>query len=174
MVSLSVPVKRGSFHKTAMRDLQIDHHKPWQDIHWKTIQAAYSASPFYEYYIDDLAPFFSDRSKFLWDHNLKIMDAVLEQLRISKNYRVSTGYIAEIHSKTDLDYRESIHPKCQVPDAWFQSLPYHQVFEDRSGFIPDLSILDLIFNTGPDATEILRKTLTPPGTSAEPDNTEDS
>ena len=169
MVTLTVPVKRGSFHKTALRDLEIDHTKPWQAIHWKTIQASYRASPFYEYYADVLRPFFSRNTRFLWDHNMEILDAVLELLNIEKKYRITSQYIDDPDPHDDLDFRTSIHPKRHEKDPWYRDAAYHQVFEDRHGFIPGLSILDLIFNTGPDARHILHRSLEKPGnTSLDP------
>jgi len=159
VVTLSVPVKRGSFHKTALRDLEIDHEKTWYPVHWKTIQASYQASPFFEYYADDLHPLISSKIKFLWDLNLEITDTLLKLLEIPRDYTVSSDYLDDMDNPNNLDYRQSIHPKHPSRDPWFQSVPYHQVFEDRHGFIPDLSILDLLFNMGPDTVDVLRQSL---------------
>ncbi len=158
-LALTVPVKRGSFHKTAMKDLEIDYNTKWQANHWRTIESAYSSAPFFQFYADDIKPFFSVRTKFLFDHNQHILDTMLKLTGIPANYTISKEYIKEDKTIENYDYRMKIRPKNQPDDPIFRPHPYYQVFDDRLGFIPDLSILDLVFNAGPETTGILKKSL---------------
>jgi hypothetical protein len=153
--ALQVPVKKGSFHKTLIRDLTIDYETPWQKNHLKTIESAYSSSPFFEFYIDDIAPFYAKKYKFLIDLNHEILSTTLAWFEIEKQINFTDEFCIVTDGP---DFRNTIHPKKskQVADAGFMQEPYLQGFEQRHGFIPNLSILDLVFNTGPEAYIIIK------------------
>ncbi|MFY9153572.1 MAG: WbqC family protein, partial [Prolixibacteraceae bacterium] len=154
-IALIVPVEKGRGPKIKIKDLRIAYDEEWQRNHWRTIFSAYNSSPFFEYYADDLEPFFRKRHEFLFDYNQKITETILEILEIpaSLNFTEEFGKVPE----NCLNFREQISPKAHKTNADPNySLPeYTQVFGEKFGFVPDLSILDLIFNEGPSAQQIL-------------------
>lgn len=154
-VSLIVPVEKGRGKKIRMKDLRIAYDEEWQRNHWRTIFSAYSSSPFFEYYADDIEPFFRKRYQFLFDFNQQITEAILEILDISANLFLTEDF--EKVPENCLNFREQISPKTHLidPDSHFAAQSYTQVFSEKFGFIPDLSILDLLFNEGPSAHSIL-------------------
>ncbi len=158
-IALTVPVKRGSFHKVAIKDLEIDNGKQWQKLHFKTIEASYKAAPFYEFYTDDLNGVIFSNTRYLWDLNIKILDLLLNLIGIRKDYSITTSYMNQEEETEVLDYRKKITPKNAGPDPFFTPIPYPQVFGDRFGFIEDLSILDLLFNAGPESCGILERSI---------------
>jgi len=154
--SLQVPVQRGSFHKTVLRDLKIAYDTNWQKNHLKTIESAYRSSPFYDFYIDDIEPFFTKKTEFLIDLNTQILETCLNWLELPLLFKLTEQYI---NQSDENDFRQIIHPKSHknLIDNQFTPYQYVQVFSDRFGFKRNLSILDLIFNTGPEAKTILNE-----------------
>ena len=132
-----------------MEGALISDHGNWRHLHWQALQTAYGDSPFFEYYEDDLRPFFTERRwERLTDFNADICRTMCRLLDIHPDIKPTTEY-----SKNGdfIDFREAIRPKHPLPDADFQPRRYWQVFEQRHGFLPNLSILDLLFNMGPEA-----------------------
>ncbi len=158
-LSLTVPVLRGSFHKTSINELKIDYNKRWQDVHWRAIESGYRSAPFFDFYEEEIKPFFAKKTKFLIDFNNELTNAILKILSIDTPIVNTETYNRIDKMDNVIDYRESIRPKRNIPDKDFQSYPYHQVFEEKLGFIENLSILDLIFNSGPEAIDILNKSI---------------
>jgi hypothetical protein len=153
-IQLIVPVVKGRGPKTLIKDLQISYDTDWQRNHWRTIFSAYSSSPFFEYYKDDIFPFFATKHKFLLDFNLKIHETVCELLEI-ENTAVLTANFEKVPEGT-VNLRERISPKIKIiSDNDFQPVKYTQVFSDKLGFVPNLSILDLLFNEGPNGYSVL-------------------
>jgi len=157
-LTLVVPVKRGSFHKTAIKKLEIDYDTNWQANHWHSITSAYKSAPFFEFYIDDLIPFYKQKFRYLIDYNTSLMKIFLGHLDIKQRFSFTKSFKNQYPSKL-LDFREKIHPKRYFIDPWFKNLEYSQVFSSKHGFIPNLSILDLLFNLGPDSVEFLTKSI---------------
>jgi hypothetical protein len=155
-LSLSIPVQRGSESKILTQEVRIDNHCRWKSVHLKAIESAYRSSPFYIYYIDDLLPIFNQTHEFLVDFNSEIQNAILDLLSVKANI-IPTQDFRKAKNPFD-DYVERIHPKSRMmqEDPTFNPTPYYQVFESKFGFIPNLSILDLLFNVGPSALEILQ------------------
>lgn len=151
-LTLSIPVKKGHTQKTRITDILIDYDTPWQKLHWRAIMSAYKSSPYYEYYIDELSDLYFSKHKYLFDFNHRILEKILLQTEINTDIFFTDEYLSEYPDNTD-DLREAIHPKVQMsrPDPDFIPVEYDQVFSERSGFASNLSIIDLIFNTGPDA-----------------------
>lgn len=149
--SLSVPVEKSGKTKCPMKDVRISEHNDWRHLHWNALRTAYGESPFFEFYADDIHPFFEKRWAYLLDFNLEITGKICTLLDIDTNFRPSTVFL----NKSDLngidDFRDVIHPKHPLPDTSFQPRKYHQVYEQKTGFIPNLSILDLLFNEGNEA-----------------------
>lgn len=159
LLTLSIPVDKGSELKVKTKDVIITYAEDWQKMHWRTIISAYNNSPFFQYYEDDFAPFYQEqRWKYLIDFNLEIQEMVLDLLGISTEIKLSSDYYQEA-AENILDLRETIHPKKQrqKPDLFFSPEPYTQVFEDKFAFQPNLSIIDLLFNEGPESVEILKQ-----------------
>ncbi|HEY6915317.1 MAG TPA: WbqC family protein [Paludibacter sp.] len=144
-MALSIPVEKAGKEKMLTRDVRISEHNDWQLQHWRSIESAYNSTPFFEYYKDDLLPFYEKKWIFLWDFNQAIQSKVLELLDIQPEIKLTTEYRLKLDEGV-MDLRESIHPKKETPFVELKS--YYQVFEQRYGFQPNLSIIDLLFNMG--------------------------
>ena len=129
--TLSVPVNGSG----SIRDIHISDHNNWRHLHWQALASAYGSSPFFEYYADDIAPFFEKKWDSLFDYNLEITCKMCELLDLRKEIQLTDSYQG---SAIDLQQKAD-------------SKPYYQVFQSRHGFLPDLSILDLLFNMGPES-----------------------
>ncbi len=147
---LSIPVIKKSGSKQLVKDIEIDYSTPWQKLHWKSIESAYANSPYYEYYMDDLIPFYEKKTKFLADLNEALLYLCLRYTGLNFSFKRSKEFIPV--GKMD-DPRYFLSPKrnIEAENSWFRPEAYNQVFSDRFGFVPNLSILDLIFNIGPEA-----------------------
>ncbi|WP_461532703.1 WbqC family protein [Sinomicrobium sp.] len=149
---LSIPVKHlktGAHQK--YKDVRIEEESTWAKLHWKTLQTAYRSSPFFEFYEDDLAGIFHQKHDFLMDLNLATINLICEILQIELKQTFTTEYQKET---TELeDFRHLVNAK---EEPHFKLSPYTQVFEEKHGHIPNLSILDLLFNEGPNATSYLK------------------
>jgi hypothetical protein len=158
--ALSVPVVKNHGHKMPIRDVQIDYAERWQQQHWRALTAAYNNSPFFAHYADDLRPLYERRERFLFDLNCTLLEQIIKWLGLS----VTIAYSVDYQRVTHFDYRYSISPKCAATQAGggFQPQPYYQVFGERFGFTPNLSIVDLLFNEGNEAREILRRSVNTP------------
>ncbi len=155
IIPLSVPVVKAN-SKTLIKDLRIVYTTNWQKLHFKGIESAYKNSPYYEYYIDDLIPFFEKKETFLLDLNNAILATILNLLKLKKNILYTSDYIPQ-NTPNYTDLRTAIHPKAshRNPGIAFLSHPYRQTFNDRFPFAANLSILDLIFCSGPESKEKL-------------------
>lgn len=158
-----------SLSKTPMHRVVVSEHGDWRHRHWQAIVSAYRSSPFFDYYADDFGAAFHRRDLRLVDYNAALRDFVLAALDLHPDLSVNTGrYLAVEESAAAampgafppdsiLDYRETLRPK--VPfgfDPHYHPVTYWQVFASRHGFLPNLSILDLLFNMGPEARLVLR------------------
>ena len=190
--TLTVPIERYDGMKCAMRDIRISDHGNWRHLHWQALVSAYGETPFFEYYADDIRPFFEEhRWKYLLDFNLDITQTLCSLLDVRPDLTLSDHYIdadeticgsgslsgaaaglseafesfggavkglggaAESLGSSSacslfVDYRDAIRPKHPLPDAEFEARPYYQVRAQRHGFLPNLSVLDLLFNEGPE------------------------
>ncbi|WP_372792901.1 WbqC family protein [Lutibacter sp.] len=147
--SLTVPFQHSKGIKQKTKDIKIDYKDDWHKIQLKTLETAYSSSPFFEFYVDDLQPIFKKRSTYLLDLNLKCHQFVMDCLQLE----VSTSKTTEYHKEFDfLDARSLAIAK---PEKVFNLEHYFQVFNSNHGFISNLSILDLLFMEGPNALNYL-------------------
>ena len=150
-----MPVIHESKHES-VRDILISSHGNWQHHHWNAIQTAYGDSPFLMYYADELRPFFEKQWKYLFDFNTEITESVCQLIDISPDIRFTEGYVsADRLPSATADYREAINPKQPADDPDFEPRRYWQVFEQRYGFMPNLSVLDLLFCCGPESIYFL-------------------
>ncbi|MFT3738257.1 MAG: WbqC family protein [Breznakibacter sp.] len=159
-MALSVPVEKPAGTKTCDKDILLSYDTPWQANHWRTLVSAYQSSPFFEYYADDFEPFYTQRFKYLMDYNLQLMQTVCGNIGLSCGIYLSDTYAT---SPADvLDLRRSVSPRvgCQTDGHGdYVPQPYWQVFKEKFGFTPNLSIVDLLFCMGPESIEVLRKSI---------------
>ena len=177
--TLSIPVEhtqeKGEDSSRLITDIRISNHGNWRHLHWNTLMSAYGDSPFFDYYVDDLKPFFEDRWENLFDFNMAITHKMCELLDIHPNIQFTESYVASripsVSSVSSIprvasplspssllspsnpstiiqDFRASIRPKNPIPDETFTPQTYYQVYQKKWGFQPNLSILDLLFNMG--------------------------
>ena len=145
--ALTVPVEH--HNSQLIKDLRISDHGNWRHLHWNALQSAYGESPFFEYYQDDIRPFFEKRWTFLLDFNEEIREKMCELIDIRPKVSFSSEFSMECGEFTD--YRNTITPKHPEPDPDFSPKPYYQVYGQKHGFLPNLSVLDLLFNMGPES-----------------------
>lgn len=143
--TLTVPVEHGD--SLLIKDIRISDHGNWRHLHWNALKSAYGESPFFEYYQDDIRPFFEQRWTFLLDFNEAIRQKICELIDIQPVLSLTEMYMPDVSEK---DYRETIRPKHPVSDSDFLLKPYYQVYKGKYGFLPNLSILDLLMNMGPE------------------------
>jgi len=180
---LTIPVSKPDGNRTMTKDVRINDALPWQSIHWRSFEAAYNKSPFFLYYQDYLIPFYERKFSYLLDFNLGLLDVLFQALRINRQVILTGHYEKHPPDITDRrDYPDTYHPESGIryPVSGIRqpetNIPpcqgvvsaslrhrvtriahpeYHQVFGDRFGFLHDLSIVDLLFNTGPETIEYL-------------------
>ena len=155
---LVIPVKK-QHGETLITEAEIDYQMNWRNIHLKSMESAYRLSAFYEYFADDFKGFYEKETRLLFDWNQELLKSVLHLLGIRQEPAV-TGFW-EKKPDNCCDHRQCIHPKGRLkqPDINFSPLPYQQVFQERYGFIANLSIIDLLFNEGPQALEVMRRSV---------------
>lgn len=150
-LSLNIPVIHTQKQRKKYRDVKIFNEYKWQLNHWKSLESAYRTSPFFEFYADELEPLFKLKTNYLLDFNLKCFDIICDCLQLDLNISETTIY--EKTPTDKLDLRELVNAKKEKPRV----LKYYtQVFADKHGFISNLSILDLLFNEGPNSLNYLQ------------------
>ena len=166
--ALTVPVERSNSQSSIpqfLKDIRISDHGNWRHLHWNALRSAYGDSPFFMYYEDDIRPFFERRWDYLFDFNEAIIEKMCELLDILPNIHYTDQYLPSLDRERLrvgasagmgleeglLDCRNTITPKHPVPDPGFTPQRYYQVYEAKHGFLPNLSILDLLFNMGPES-----------------------
>ena len=148
---LSIPIQHlGYDGRQNYKDVQIANEFPWQRNHWLSLKTAYQSSPFFEYYEDDIAPLYQTPYKFLFAFNKQVMETISELLQIQAPKETTSTYEKD---SPHHDLRKLIDVKTVKTTA---ALEYTQVFSNKNGFIPNLSILDLLFNMGPETVPILQ------------------
>jgi hypothetical protein len=147
---LSVPVYLGSLHKTPVKDIRIDYSKRWQQVHTGAMTASYNSSPYFEFYFENIEKIISKNHEFLLDLNMELIETLLEILKMKKTISYTTNF--EPVWEMENDFRYKITPKEESP---FTLKEYYQVFNNGEGFVPGLSIIDLVFNMGPEAVDYI-------------------
>lgn len=157
--ALTIPTERSDSqsvladNKTLMKDIRISDHGNWRHLHWNALTSAYGESPFFEYYADDIHPFFEKKWEYLYDFNMEITNKMCELIDLRPNVATTEEFIKSPEGFTD--FRDVIRPKHPLQDDDFEPKRYYQVYEQKHGFLPNLSILDLLFNMGPESILLL-------------------
>lgn len=147
-LSLIIPMNHNGTR--LLKDIEVSTREKWQKIHWKSIKTAYQTTPYFEFYEDQLAEIYTVKTKSLLEFNLHAIKVIQKILKIEKEFRLTEEYIREPES---LNYRNHFSAKEKIAvdlEEYFQS------FSDKYGFLPDLSILDLICNKGPESLTYIK------------------
>ena len=166
-LSLTIPTNHDI--SLSMKDIRISDHANWRHVHWNALLSAYGESPFFEYYQDDIRPFYEKKYEFLFDFNMETTAKMIELLDIRPKISITDEYVlseerrvksieseerkvkSEEFNTQIVDFRDAIRPKKPLLDPEFESKRYYQVYEQKYGFQPNMSILDLLFNEGNEA-----------------------
>lgn len=161
VMSLVVPVHHRGSVKIPVRDIRIDNSKRWQHRHWQALVSSYRSSPYFFHYEGRFAPFYERSYTFLIDWNLDLQALVLELLGYPDPVPLTDRYAESVDPTCD--WRLGISPKARLsrPDPAFTPPVYYQVFSERFEFVPDLSVVDLLFCEGPASGELLRRAWKP-------------
>ncbi len=161
-LALSIPTVKPASLKCPMCDIRISDHGNWRHLHWNAIESAYNHTPFFEYYKDDFHLFYEKKYEFLADFNEELCHLVCSLIDIQPVMERTSEYKTGF-APGEADFRERIHPKkdFSLEDPDFSPQPYYQVFQERLGFLPNLSIIDLLFNMGPESLLVLQQSNKP-------------
>lgn len=145
-LNLSIPLVKGAKTHTKIKDVKISYDAKWQRLHWLSLETCYRSSAYFEFYEDELATFYHQKFEYLFDFNLALFNWLNKKLKLN----LAFGFTADYQNyAAELDFRGIMNPK-KTTDL-INNKPYFQVFEDKFGFLPQLSIVDLLFNQGPQA-----------------------
>ncbi|MGV6832707.1 MAG: WbqC family protein [bacterium] len=151
-LSLTIPVNYSQKNRQYFKDVEVNSAENWQSQHLKSLYSAYSTSPYFEFYIDELTPLFKERVTHLYEFNLSCLKAILNCFDIQKDLKLTKEFDKEIPSDSDFRYlaKKNIFP-------YFEHDKYLQVFSSKFDFTRNLSCLDLLFNEGPNAVNYLKQ-----------------
>ena len=149
---LNIPIKHTKDSRQKTKDVRIESDFDWQKQHFKSLEAAYRSSPFFEFFEDDIRPIFEKKHEFLLDLNFEALEIVFKCLRMKIEFSKTTEYFPQL-DPTITDFRNLVDGK--KDDSTFTK--YTQVFDDKHGFLSNLSVLDLIFNEGKYAIDYLKE-----------------
>ena len=150
---LNIPVKHSKESHQKTKDIKIETDFDWQKQHFKSLEAGYRSSPFFEFFEDDIRPIFEKKYTFLLDLNFEILTILLKCFRLKLDYTTTTEYFHEVDTTIITDFRALVNGKKDL--SLFEK--YTQVFDDKHGFANNLSVLDLLFNEGKYAIDYLKK-----------------
>jgi hypothetical protein len=150
VLALTVPVVRGAKNHTKVKDVKISYDFDWQRLHWLSLEACYRRSAYFEFYEDEFVQFYEKKFPFLFDYNEQLLQFILKSIKLKIELKYTQSYEPEYASLAD--FRNAINPK---KESDFSQKPYFQVFEERKGFQKNLSMVDLLFNQGPNAVNYL-------------------
>jgi len=160
--SLSIPLASGKNQQADIRDVRPDNSQPWQKNHFRSIRTAYGSAPYFEHYEHKLQRIFEKKYAFLFDLCLDIQSEICSMIKLKYESAFSTEYKPSYADSEVLDFRNKISPKSCFDSSWdkeFSPAAYPQIFEERNGFLPNLSILDLLLCTGPESIYYLNRSI---------------
>lgn len=146
VLPLSIPTVKRSGEKMPIQTVEISYATNWQRMHWNAIVSAYNKSPYFEYFAHEFEIYFKEKTQYLFDLNLQIIKTLFSCLNLTIPI-VATDDFLPLDPENKFDFRYTITPKLEISAAFPQ---YYQVFGHRYDFVPNLSMLDLLFNEGPD------------------------
>ena len=149
---LNIPVKHSKETHQKTKEIKIENDFNWQKQHLKSLEAAYRTSPFFEFFEDEIRPIFEKKHHFLMDLNFESLEFVAKCMRMKLDYETTVEYFPDVDSNLILDFRTLVDGK--KDQSQFES--YTQVFDDKHGFLSNLSVLDLLFNEGKYALDYLK------------------
>lgn len=152
VMDLSIPVEKHT-DKTKIRDICISYGQEWRRLHLRAMETSYNSTPFFEYYKDDIQAIYDKKEKYLLDFNMRLLEFTLDALGIQREISLTDNYF-EGEAGIE-DARELLHPKKETTDT--DSKPYYQMFAEKFGFTDGLSIVDLLFNLGPESVLYLKE-----------------
>lgn len=144
-LALSIPLQSKAV-KEMITEKRISYAENWQIKHWRAITSAYKNSAYFEYFEEEFKPFYFEKHEFLFDYNLELIKTILKVLRVKKDIL----FTSEFQNAYEADDLRSLSPKTTTrnPKPEIINKEYYQVFSDKFGFTPDLSVIDLLFNKG--------------------------
>lgn len=148
-LDLFLPVIKGSKYHTKMKDVRISYDFKWQRLHWLSMESCYRNSPYFEFYEDGLVKFYEQKFDFLFDYNQELLSWIFKQLKQTPAIAYTTTYEADIPELLDFRIKNKFRNPEELPGLI--NKPYQQVFAEKHGYIPNMSIVDLLFNQGPQA-----------------------
>jgi hypothetical protein len=156
LLHLSIPIKKPNGNHTLTRDIEIDFSGRWNQVHWRAITSAYTHSPYFMHYCDKFEVLYNDPPKLLQEFNSELLKLIFKLLKTDLDLSYTSEYTVNPDGIPDL--REVIHPKHVVsyPEKPLSFIEYTQTFSNKYSFIPNLSIIDLLFNEGPGALDFLK------------------
>ncbi|RKR83930.1 WbqC-like protein [Mucilaginibacter gracilis] len=150
VLAITVPVAKGAKVHTKIKDVKISYDFKWQRLHWLSLQNCYRRSSYFEFYEDELAPFYHNHFEYLFDYNDQLLRLLIKLLKLKVELNYTEEYMPEYLEMED--FRTNIDPR---KESQFIQKPYFQLFEEKQGFLKNLSIVDLLFNHGPQALNYL-------------------
>jgi len=147
METMIIPLLQGG-RKKVMKEIQIDYSEAWTRIHWGCLQSAYGKSPYFEHYAPYFEKAYQKKHKYLVDLNFELLTICLNKLNLKQTKSYSLSYFDQSYDIFDARNRFD-NKKNRENYIFTDNRPYYQTF--GKGFLPNLSIVDLIFNTGPEA-----------------------
>lgn len=152
LLPLTIPVNYTQKERGLYSDVKIANDYNWQLSHWKSLESAYKTSPFFEYYEDELRPLYNKSFIYLMDFNMACIDTLMACIQYDFKFQWTTEFVKQYPEST-VDARTLIQRKARSYN--FNMAPYTQVFESKHGFLNNLSVLDLLFNEGPNTLDYL-------------------
>lgn len=155
-LALVIPVIRPKGNRTPISEVVIDYSTRWNRNHWRAIESAYRTSAYYEFLSDVLLPFYQNRYERLIDFNSELLKALLGFLEVGINLRYTEEFLKQMPASI-IDLRSAFSPKAKPESHVTSTEPYFQVFSHKFGFVPNLSIVDLLFNEGTFSKQVLMR-----------------
>ena len=159
VLKLGIPLQKGKNQQQSIRQTTIAYTNAWHRQHWRSIASAYGNAPFFEFYKDELEAIFESQTTSLFDFNLKLTELIIELLQLEIDYSFSETYQKTL-AEDLIDGRNLFLPIKQKTIKNIEAVSYPQVFEEKYGFVPNLSILDLMFCQGPSSYQVLEEMIT--------------
>ena len=151
-INLSISLEKCRRNHLPIKDVKLSYDQPWNKIHWRAIVSAYNNSPYFMYYRSDFEKFYTHEYEWLLDYNSQILALCFKLLKIEKEISFTEEYIVQYENGSDYRNQFNLNKSSSIPLK-----NYSQVFDYKTGFISNLSIIDLLFNRGPDAEEYLKQ-----------------